>query len=63
MLAANTVVLEGTDIPDRSLVAGVPGKVKKTLEGNALSWIAGGGDHYVELSREYLGEGIGKVPE
>ena len=56
VLAANTVVLEGAKIPDRSLVAGVPGEVKKTLEGNALSWIEGGGDHYVELSRQYMGE-------
>ena len=56
VLAANTVVLEGTEIPDRSLVAGVPGEVKKTLKGNALSWIEGGGDHYVELSRQYLSE-------
>lgn len=56
VLAANTVVLEGVEIPDRSLVAGVPGEVKKTLEGNALSWIEGGGDHYVELSRQYLSE-------
>ena len=56
VLAANTVVLGGAKIPDRSLVAGVPGEVKKTLEGNALSWIEGGGDHYVELSRQYMGE-------
>lgn len=59
LLAANTVVLEGKEIPGRSLVAGVPGAIKKTLEGNAARWIEGGGSHYVELSREYLREGIG----
>jgi carbonic anhydrase/acetyltransferase-like protein (isoleucine patch superfamily) len=59
LLAANTVVLEGREIPARSLVAGVPGTIKKTLEGNAARWIEGGGGHYVELSREYLQEGIG----
>lgn len=59
LLAANTVVLEGKEIPARSLVAGVPGTIKKTLEGNAARWIEGGGRHYVELSREYLREGIG----
>jgi carbonic anhydrase/acetyltransferase-like protein (isoleucine patch superfamily) len=63
LLAANTVVLEGARIPARSLVAGVPGKVKKTLEGSAAKWIEGGGAHYVELSRRYLGEGIGKVED
>lgn len=61
VLAANTVVLEGADIPDRSLVAGVPGRVKKTLEGKAATWIEGGGEHYVRLSRRYLDEGIGRA--
>ncbi len=59
VIAAGTVVLEGAEIPDRSLVAGVPGKVKKTLDGDA-EWIQGGGSHYVELSRRYLAEGIGR---
>lgn len=61
LLAANTVVLENREIPPRSLVAGVPGAVKKTLEGSAAEWIEGGGAHYVELSRHYLREGIGRV--
>ncbi len=60
LLAANTVILEGSDIPERSLVAGVPGKIKKRLEGNAARWIEGGGSHYVELSRQYLAEGFGR---
>ena len=61
LLAANTVVLEGAEIGPRSVVAGVPGVVKKTLEGSAADWIAGGGSHYVALSREYLEHGIGEV--
>ncbi len=60
VLAANTVVLEGTEIPPRSLVAGVPGRVKKSLEGSAAEWIARGGTHYVELSRAYRAAGIGR---
>jgi carbonic anhydrase/acetyltransferase-like protein (isoleucine patch superfamily) len=63
VIAANTVVLEGVEIPDRSVVAGVPGKIKKTLEGGAAEWIRGGGQHYVELSRKYLAEGIGRPTE
>jgi len=59
VIAANTVVLEGAAIPDRSVVAGVPGVVKKTLEGGAADWIKGGGEHYVRLSRRYLAEGMG----
>jgi len=63
LLAANTVVLEGKRIPDRSLVAGVLGVVKKTLEGSAARWIEGGGSHYVALSRRYLREGVGSSGE
>jgi len=61
LLAANTVLLEGAEIPRRSLVAGVPGTVRKSLEGNAARWIEGGGDHYVALSRDYLAQGVGRV--
>jgi len=62
ILAANTVVMEGARIPDRSLVAGVPGKVKRSIEdGNAAAWIARGGTHYVELGREYKAGGVDEV--
>jgi len=63
VLAANTVVLERAEIPDRSLVAGVPGVVKKQIEGSAARWIEGGGQHYVALSRQYLSQGIGQPAE
>lgn len=59
VIAANAVVMEGATIPDRSLVAGVPGVVKKTLSGSAAEWIARGGSHYIELSRDYLAQGLG----
>jgi carbonic anhydrase/acetyltransferase-like protein (isoleucine patch superfamily) len=59
LLAAGTVVLEKAVIPERSMVAGVPGKVRKTLEGSASDWITRSWRHYEELSRSYLGEGIG----
>jgi len=62
VVGANTVVLERAAIPPRSVVAGVPGVVKKTLEGSAAEWIARGGRHYVELSRDYLEQGIGLPP-
>lgn len=63
LIGAGTVILERTEIPDRSLVAGVPGRIKGTLEGNAARWIEGGGAHYVEVSRAYLAQGIGRVDE
>jgi carbonic anhydrase/acetyltransferase-like protein (isoleucine patch superfamily) len=63
VIAAGSVLLEGAEIPARSVVAGVPGKVKKTLEGGAAEWIKDGGDHYAKLSRKYLAEGIGRREE
>jgi carbonic anhydrase/acetyltransferase-like protein (isoleucine patch superfamily) len=63
VLAANTVVLEGEEIPDRSVVAGVPGVVKKTIDGSAAGWIERSSAHYVELSRKYLAQGIGRPEE
>lgn len=61
LLAAGTVVLEKALIPDRSVVAGVPGKVRKTLEGSAAGWVTRSGRHYQELAREYLEEGVGRI--
>jgi carbonic anhydrase/acetyltransferase-like protein (isoleucine patch superfamily) len=59
IIAAGSVVLEGMEVPARSLVAGVPAKIKGSIEGSSAKWIDGGGRHYVELSREYLAEGYG----
>lgn len=59
VLAANTVVLGKAVIAPRSLVAGVPGRVKGTLDGGSAEWIGRGGQHYVELSRSYLEAGVG----
>lgn len=56
VLAAGTVVLEGADIPAHSLVAGVPGRIRKSLEGASARWVEGGGGHYVRLSRRYMEE-------
>jgi carbonic anhydrase/acetyltransferase-like protein (isoleucine patch superfamily) len=59
VVAAGAVVREGEEVPPRSLVAGVPATVRKTLEGSAAEWVEGGGRFYVALARRYLAEGIG----
>jgi carbonic anhydrase/acetyltransferase-like protein (isoleucine patch superfamily) len=59
IVAAGSVVLEGTRVPPFSLVAGVPARVKGTLEGSSARWIEEGGRHYVELSKLYRELGIG----
>ncbi len=63
LIAAGAVILEGDEIPERSLVAGVPGRVRKRLEGSAADWVRAGGSHYVELGRAYRNSGIGGPAE
>jgi carbonic anhydrase/acetyltransferase-like protein (isoleucine patch superfamily) len=59
VVAANAVVMEGAEIPDHSLVAGVPGKVKKKLDGSAADWVRRGGQHYIDLARTYRENDVG----
>lgn len=61
LIAAGSVVAAGAEIPPRTLAAGTPAKVKKELEGESLRWVTHSAGHYVELSRQYLAEGIGGV--
>lgn len=59
LVAAGAVVLEKTVIPDRSVVAGVPARVRKELDASSAAWILRSPPHYVALSRRYLAQGIG----
>jgi len=61
LVAANSVVLEKSRVRGGSLVAGVPGTVRKALDGSASQWVARSSSHYVALSREYLDQGYGMV--
>ncbi len=63
LVAAGCVVRERHQIPDRSMVAGVPGSVRKNLDGVAEAWVGRSARHYVCLSRDYLQEGIGHVAQ
>lgn len=63
LIAAGAVVGAGAEIPPRHLAAGTPARVKKELEGESLHWIETSARHYVDLSREYLGEQIGMSGE
>lgn len=59
LVAAGSVVPTGMQVPPRTLVAGAPATVRKELSGESAAWISGSAGHYVELSREYLEQGIG----
>ncbi len=59
MVAAGSTVRAGDIIPAGHLAAGSPAVVKKQISGSAAWWIDHAAKHYVELSREYLKQGIG----
>jgi len=61
LIAAGAVVGSGEEIPPRTMAAGTPARVKKELDGESLRWVTTSAAHYVELSRGYLRQGIGRV--
>jgi carbonic anhydrase/acetyltransferase-like protein (isoleucine patch superfamily) len=60
LVAALSVVPAGMQVPPRALVAGVPARVRKELTGEAAHWVRDSAQHYVELSRSYLAQDIGR---
>jgi carbonic anhydrase/acetyltransferase-like protein (isoleucine patch superfamily) len=50
MVAAGAVVLEGAQIPPGSLVAGVPGKVRRELSADEQAGLRENARHYTELT-------------
>jgi carbonic anhydrase/acetyltransferase-like protein (isoleucine patch superfamily) len=54
IVAAGAVVQEGMNVPPRTLVAGVPAKVKRELKDEELMRIDRGWRVYVEYKNEYL---------
>lgn len=53
LVAAGAVVLEGTVVPPRSLVAGVPGKVRRELTDEEFDGVKQNAARYVELARAH----------
>jgi carbonic anhydrase/acetyltransferase-like protein (isoleucine patch superfamily) len=53
LVAAGAVVLEGTEIPPRSLVAGVPAKVRRPLSDAEFERVKVNAAHYRELAARH----------
>ncbi|NYE96449.1 carbonic anhydrase/acetyltransferase-like protein (isoleucine patch superfamily) [Psychromicrobium silvestre] len=53
LVAGGAVVLEGTQIPPRSLVAGVPAKVRREISDQEFVGIQENAEHYRKLSQEH----------
>ena len=54
LVAAGAVVSEGMRVPPRTLVAGVPAKIKRELTAEELARLDLSWRHYVELKDQYL---------
>ncbi len=53
LVAAGSVVLEGPVIPERSLVAGLPAKVRRELTDDEVEGIRRNAQHYVALAADH----------
>ena len=53
IIGSKALVTEGMEIPDGSMVLGIPGKVKKILNDEEQSMLLIGADHYVENYKKY----------
>src|SRR5437016_8128136 len=56
LVAAGSLVSPGTIIPSRSLVMGMPARVKRPLTNEEVAGLASYWQNYVEYSRMYLSE-------
>ena len=56
IVAAGAVVLGGTDVPPRSLVAGIPAKVKRSTSDAEIERTRENAAHYVELAEQHSEE-------
>jgi carbonic anhydrase/acetyltransferase-like protein (isoleucine patch superfamily) len=53
LIGAGSVIGEGKDIPDRSLVIGTPGRVVRQLTDQEVAFIRAGVQSYVERARQF----------
>ncbi|MCK4232749.1 gamma carbonic anhydrase family protein [candidate division WOR-3 bacterium] len=54
VIAAGAVVRERMEVPPHSLVVGIPGTIKRTLDPSTIEMIREAGRSYVELTKEHL---------
>jgi carbonic anhydrase/acetyltransferase-like protein (isoleucine patch superfamily) len=63
IVAAGSVLLQGFSVPPYSLVAGVPGTVKKTLDRTEAEKLGNQAEEYHKLALAYLGTRTFVAPE
>lgn len=58
IIGAHSMVKDNLKIPARSLVMGVPAKIKRTVNRKEIERIISGANFYVDLSRDFKKEGL-----
>jgi carbonic anhydrase/acetyltransferase-like protein (isoleucine patch superfamily) len=58
IIGAGCLVSQGMKIPDKSFVAGVPGKIKGKASAEQLWWVEQAPKIYTELVKRYKEEGL-----
>ena len=58
IIGAGCLVSQGMQIPDKSFVAGVPGKIKGKASPQQLWWVKEGPQIYAELAEQYKQQGL-----
>ena len=58
IIGAGCLVSQGMRIPDKSFVAGVPGKIKGEASPEQLWWVEQGPKIYADLVKRYKGQGL-----
>ena len=53
LLAAGAVLAEGTEVPPGHMAAGVPAKIKKSLDGSSGNWVGITAKHYRDRAVAY----------
>ncbi len=61
MIGAHALIAEGKEIPDRSVVMGIPGKIVRTVSDAELEQLRRGAESYRARSRQYAA-GLKPVP-
>jgi carbonic anhydrase/acetyltransferase-like protein (isoleucine patch superfamily) len=58
IIAAGSMVEQGTKIPDNSFVTGVPAEIKSKITEKQFFWIKDAPLYYAELGKKYKAEGL-----
>ncbi|MBF0378533.1 MAG: gamma carbonic anhydrase family protein [Desulfamplus sp.] len=61
IIAAGSVILENTEIPPFSLVAGIPGKIKRQFDESVLELIKLPADNYSQRALDYASDKLEKI--